>query len=259
VSARGDAVYALAHGFDGKRTLRYFVADRAGFQPVGWSLLPTDDNNEPAIYLQPEALLSHTGEHRVALETPAEHLSFVGPTLRHDPSDDPFVRNGGPTHLLVEDANHQHTWLWSGGAMRYAPKKGPIASHWAAPWRPTDTVDWLTPARAVLEIATVEVGGCVRWAEFDARDPEQHLRDRTAFATHPAGYSAVCLVAPGALVAVTTSNEVHWLRAIGSQLTVSASSTVGVPARVVALAARPDPNEVVAVLADGAAVQLRRP
>ncbi len=40
---------------------------------------------------------------------------------------------------------------------------------------------------------------------------------------------------------------------------MTASVAVGVPARVVALAARPDAGEVVAILADGHAVRLRRP
>ena len=83
----------------------------------------------------------------------------------------------------------------------------------------------------------------------------------TATLTHPDGFLAACLIAAGTVAAVTGRNEVHWLRVPGGPKFVpwAPPRKLVVPARAVALVARPHANEVVAVLEDGLAVRVPKP
>jgi hypothetical protein len=125
-------------------------------------------------------------------------------------------------------------------------------------WTPAGVVDWLTPAAGVLEIAAVDGDGGVHWGRYDGRDPGRS-ESGWAFDSGPLRYSVACLVAPGVVAAVTTGNDICWLRVAGTKLAAAASTPIGGPARVVGLTARPDPSELAVVLADGSGLRVRRP
>ncbi len=256
-SARGEVIYGVTVGADEKWRLHCYTAQRSGrFRSMGQYAL---DYNENDIYIQP-LVPFRGGNYRVAFVTSGDSLSFIGPHIQPGPAV-PFLDNRWPMHLLVE-ANDGYTWCWS---ERYISCWGPGGLEgepdvWgrSVPWvpAPARAVDWLTPAPGTLEIAGVDSGGWVRWETFDTRNLSRTIGDH--FAIHPSGYSVVCLVAPGLLAAATTGNEVHWLQVGPGVLIAVASARIGVPSRVFALAARPDANEVVAVLQDGSAILLRR-
>jgi hypothetical protein len=260
-SIRGEMVYAVARGADDNWRLRAFTADRTGaYLATTQYTLPTDESDEPEFYLQPTAAF-HAGEHRATVVTPVEAFTFVGPYLQHAPADgviDAVLDAGRPVRLLAE-AGDGYSWIWAGTVLRCrSPGDEPTHHNWHITWVPASNVDWITPAPGVLDIVAVDGGGDVCWIQFDARDPSRPTGS-SAFACQPLGYSVACLIAPGVVGAVTSGNEVHWLRVVGNKLTVTASTRIGVPGRVVALAARPQANELAAVLADGYAIRLQRP
>lgn len=254
-SARGELVFAVARGADEKWRLRAFAADRVGtFRATTQYTLPTEGADDPAIFLQPAAVF-RGGEHRVAVATPLDHLNFAGPYLQQEPRE--LLIEGCPVHLLV-DTNDGHTWYWAGGFVSYRRTgEVPTVPGWHLSCKPTARVDWLTPASGILELATVDDSRSIHWSEYDTRFPTGP-HERAAFASHPKGYAAVCLIAPRVLAAVTTDNQICWLRASAGEMTTTATRKLDLPARVVALAARPDANEVIAVLADGHAVRIHR-
>jgi hypothetical protein len=255
VSARGEVVFAVALGADDKWRIRAFTAPWSGeFWPTTQYVLSTGGGDNPAIYLQPAAVF-RGGEHRVAVSTPVEHYRFAGPYLQTDTFQPP--EPGAPVRLLVDTADG-HSWSWLGESVRHRGPDEGAADRWHVPWMATERVDSLTPAPGVLEIVAVDVGGRLHWAEFDARNPKQ-LHHRSAFATHPKGYATACLVAPGVVAAATNENEVRWFNVAGGKLIVSVARPIRHPARVFALAPRPDASEVAAILADGHALRVGRP
>jgi tetratricopeptide (TPR) repeat protein len=253
-SARGEVIYGVTVGADEKWRLHCYTAQRSGrFRSMGQYAL---DYNENDIYIQ-SLVPFRGGNYRVAVVTNEDHLSFVGPHVQPGAVNS-FLEGDRPVRLLVE-ANDGFTWCWAGGSISCGRTQSPdetVWSRWTMPWMPAGAVDWLTPAPGTLEVVGVDSGGWVRWETFAARTSPRTIGDH--FAIHPSGYSVVCLVAPGLLAAATTGNEVHWLRVGPGVLIVVASARVGVPSRVFALSARPDANEVVAVLQDGSAILLRR-
>ncbi|HEY1186004.1 MAG TPA: hypothetical protein VGE74_00040, partial [Gemmata sp.] len=254
-SADGAVVYALTVGADGVSRLRCFAAHGDGFRGTTQYTLPTDQDAEPAAYLQPVAPL-RAGEHRLTVATPGANFAFAGPYLQFDPMG-AFVRSGWPVCLLAE-TNNGHMWSWAGGSVWWRGPTGAPPLQWNAPWDQTAPVAWSAPAPAVLEVTGVDAHGRVHWAEFDARNPEAPCT-RYATAAHPNDYVTACLVGPGVVAAVTTRNEVNWLRVTeGRGLTISSTIVARGRARVVALAPRPDEKEVLAILADGGGVRLRR-
>ena len=257
-SADGDVIYAVTHAPSGQWQLRCYAAEGGGpFRPTGQHDLQLEDGNEPAIYLQPVAHV-RGGKRRITVVTDAAASTFLGTYLQFRPVD---LDRRDNTPDLVVDSGDGHCWyLANGNVLNYKSDGGPPSAAGPARWTPTpaSAADWLTPAPGVLEVTAVDADGRVRWAEFDARDAEQP-RTRSAFAAHPNGFIAACLVEPGVVAAATGTNEVQWIRVGGSGATLWASVSVGLPARIVALVARPDAGEVVAVLADGGALRLRRP
>ncbi|MBP3954683.1 hypothetical protein J8F10_05220 [Gemmata sp. G18] len=255
-SARGDVIYAVTNGADGKWRLRCFAADRGGtFRPTTQYTLPTGESTDPTIYLQSAATF-RAGEHRIAVSTPVENLAFAGPYLQSDPTA-LFIGDELPVRLLARFADGG-VWCWAGTGIWYRPDSDAPVCLWKAPAIPGAEIDWLTPAPSVLEVVTVDRGGYLCWAEFDARD-ENQPRTRSSFAEHPTGVTVACLVAPSTIAAATNTNEIHWLRVAGNQLIVSASVTLSVPSCVVSLTARPDSNEVIVIFADGGGCRVRRP
>ena len=254
-SARGELVYAVVHGTDGNWSLRCYAADRAGaFRAWAQHPLEVHDAEKSEIYLQAEAVFCES-EYRIVAATPARTYIFVGPRLRIEESHD--VPSDAPVHF-VADAGSGRLWKWEGNRVSLELDDETLQHMSFGPLTPTGPVSWRTPGTAVLEVALIDTEGCVRWAQLDARDRERY-RDRNASATCLHGYTTVTFVAPDTLVAVTRANEVHWLHVTSERITVRASVTVSVPVHVFALAAQPDPDEVVAILADGGAVRLRRP
>lgn len=256
-SRDGGVVYALALGADGALRLRCFVADRGGaFRATTQYTLPTVEGADPAAYLQPAAVF-RADDYRITVATPGANFAFAGPYLQFDPAGR-FVTSGWPVCLLAETAD-DYAWSWEGGFVWMRPPGDRPPERWVEQWTQVGPLDWLAPAPAVLEVAGVDVRGHLRWAEFDARNDEA-ANCRTSFAIHPNGYVAACLVAPGVVAAVTTRNEVIWLRAAaGDSMPVLSTVSVGGRWRVLALARRPDERDVIAVLADGGGVRLRRP
>jgi tetratricopeptide (TPR) repeat protein len=259
---QGQMVYALnanRRGF----LLRCFAAERAGSFALTAEVRESGDfAADSEWYLQPSATF-RDGDYRVTLVTPERRVTYVGRHLLSQPTD-PFVDDGSPrTRLLVEAGG---TWYWASGSVWYRPPGGedrPVG-HWFAPWSPSvhadsplaqSAVDWITPESGVLEVAGVDAIGRVHWAEFDGRDPDNR-RSRANSAAHPGGYVAACLVGPRSVAAVTRGNEVHWLRATGTTLDRSRAAKLGIPSPAVALVARSEPVEVIAILADGYAVRL---
>jgi len=176
-----------------------------------------------------------------------------------------FLPDGrGTTHLLARAT--ACTWDWDDRFVRFLPGPGfNVTDRWVATWTPavppdssmaTAPVDWIAPAYRVLEVAGVDAEGNLYWSEFDGRNPEVR-QSRTATRTHPDGFRAVCLVAPGAVMAATGRNEVSRFRVTGMELQrTSGPVTVSMPSRVVFLASRLRANGVVAITEDGSAVTI---
>ncbi len=254
-SARGDVIYAITTSTDGTWRLRCFAADRGGtFRPTTQYTLATNESAGFSVYLQAAATF-HAGEHRVVVSTPEEHLAFVGPYLQSDLMN-PFIGDDGTVHLLVETGDGG-IWCWEGQRIWHRSSTDPTLCLWNAP-AVGSHVDWLAPTPSVLEIAMAASTGQVCWAEFDAHDTKKG-QNRSAFTAPSTFYRAACLVAPNTIVAAADPNEVHWLRVAGNQLIVSATVTLSIPTVVVSLIARPDPNEVVAILSDGGGCRIQRP
>jgi hypothetical protein len=120
-------------------------------------------------------------------------------------------------------------------------------------------VDWFAHSAGSLEVAGVDTDGILHWADFFDRPGSPSPPVQSASDTQMDWYVAACLMAPRHVVAVNRRNELRWLRVDGSKLKVTAARPLNVPARVVALVARPPAGEVMAVLADGSAVRVPRP
>ncbi len=172
-SAHGDVVYAVLHGGDGKWRLRCYATDRAdAFRPTTQCVLATGDDAAPEVYLQPTVTF-RDGKHRVVVATPVECHTFAGPYLQPEPADDPPTIYDQRVLLRV-DASDGRTWWWAGDCVYWgAPGGGPVASGWDAPWTPGGPVDCLAYRPGVMQVAGVDNAGCVRWADFDIRAPEQ--------------------------------------------------------------------------------------
>jgi hypothetical protein len=268
VSAPGGVVYALHYESDSDSLLlRCFLAPgRSGsFRPMGSVRLGADEHGAHA-YLQPTPSI-RGGEYTVTLASP-RRTTYRGPHLLPQPPDLFWADGGYPTHLLVDDDNC--AWEWAGRSITCRAERGSSGdAGWPVPWVPglpegcslaAPRVDWITPTRRVLEITGVEDHGALYWSEFDARGNEPH-RSKTVSAAHPDRFLAACLIAPGAVAAVTGQNEVHWLRVSGGPRfrAWAPPRRLAVPARAVALVSRPHANEVVAVLDDGSAVRVPKP
>jgi tetratricopeptide (TPR) repeat protein len=256
VSERAEVVGAVVSDPDWSSRLAAFADNGAGgYRRTAVCVLPGDQGEGADVYLSPAAT-TRNGHVRITAVAAGERVTFGGPYLS-PVATEPFPE-GGPVHLLVETADG-YEWQWAGPAVRCrGPGADPNAHGWHVSWVPAGGPDWLAPEAGVLEVAAVDVGGNLRWARYDGRDPSRSGWSG-GFAEHPKGYATACLVAPGVVAAATTGNEVRWLRAAGTKLTVTASVAVREPGRIVRLAARPDPHELAAVLADGLGLRVRRP
>ncbi|MBY0457007.1 MAG: hypothetical protein K2V38_06700, partial [Gemmataceae bacterium] len=258
-TARGEVVYAVTSRPNGTWLLRAFVVLPDGnYQPTVQVTLPTGGVENPPVYLQPEPPF-RAGEFRLTVAARDERLGLAGPYLLAD-TDPMFEGGDGPARLLVETADGWR-WMWTGGMVVCRAPDDRLETRWPAPCVPASPVDWLTPAPGVLQVAAVTALGGLIWHEFNGTRPQGRPEGRGAGTGPPerGDYQTACLCEPGLVAASTTRNEVHWLRAAGRELTAVGTVTVRVPSRVFALVARPTAGEVVAVLADGSAVRVRRP
>jgi hypothetical protein len=259
----GRTVFVL-YG-DGKDTLlRCFTSSGAGpFESMGQALIPVTTDGRDRLYLQPSAGMCN-GEPVVTLATPAGRTTYQTLYLLPEPPREFLPDGRGTTHLLARAT--ACTWDWDDRFVRFLPGPGfNVTDRWVATWTPavppdssmaTAPVDWIAPAYRVLEVAGVDAEGNLYWSEFDGRNPEVR-QSRTATRTHPDGFRAVCLVAPGAVMAATGRNEVSRFRVTGMELQrTSGPVTVSMPSRVVFLASRLRANGVVAITEDGSAVTI---
>ncbi|MBA4187712.1 MAG: hypothetical protein C0467_06795 [Planctomycetaceae bacterium] len=258
VSPTGDIVY-LFHKGDVRARLQCFTADRADSFSRQRALSYALDAETEASYLQPSASF-HDNDHQVTVATPGERRTFIGPHLRSS-SEESTATDVFETFLLVE-SQEGRMWDWNSWFVRWWKRASENTNDLICQWSPTSwqpkrgTVDWIASV-AHLEVTSIDRESNIRWATFDATDPESP-RSRSACSTQ-SEYVAACLTGPGAVAAVTSLNEVQWLRVAGQSLEVVARVSLDLPTAVVALVARPTQNEVVAILADGYAVRLTRP
>jgi tetratricopeptide (TPR) repeat protein len=228
---------------------------QVGFSEVagrpGWQILPfVDDGPEGPVV----TVVGQIGCYQY-------HGLYLQPTS--------FDAGIGETTHLVADAGDGGWWQWVGRMVALRPT--PIAAdlvRWTVPWlpgRPIGTslancpVDWLIPARSVLEVCGLVAEGTLYWSRFDALDPDAPTT-RTRTRTHPDRFLAACLVTPGVVAAATGRNEVLWYRESGDGLLPHGPPIrLGVPARAVALVAPARSGRLIVVLEDGSAVQLFRP
>jgi tetratricopeptide (TPR) repeat protein len=264
---RGRIVSVLrAEGSD--VILRCFAAHHSdAFHSHGVRWIEDPELGAETWYLQPSASLQDD-EPVMTLAGPAGRTFFYGRYLRTKPPER-FLPDGRDTHLLVVGADGC-AWDWDERFMRCLPSSpgaGPTC-RWLPAWRPAipagspllvKPIDWLAPAPRVLEVTGLDSEGILHWSEFDARDPDNR-ECRTVSTAHPDCYLAACLMAPGKVAAVTGQNEVHWLEASAARLKPwAASRRLSVPARAVALAARPPAHELLVILEDGSVVRLPWP
>lgn len=271
VDATGRVVYVLNTQPDHGHVLRCFMAGPSGaFLPMSRHSLGAPVHESGQWYVQQLAGPGE-GQSLVVVASPEGRHVFRGPDLQPEPPG-PFRLGGSwPTHLLALDGEDT-IWDWVAERVmrcRSAGHESETVGRWAVPWvpgrpegstLPEPRVDWITPVRRVLEVAGVDQDGALYWSEFDARVPDSP-RSKTVTETHPDGFLAACLVGPGAVAAVTGQNELRWLRVTGGAKfrTWALPRKLAVPARAVALVARPHANEVVAVLDDGSAVRVPKP
>jgi tetratricopeptide (TPR) repeat protein len=259
----GRVVYVLYE--DGEDTvLRCFASTGPGsFASMGQKLIPVPADGRDGLYLQPSAGTAG-GEPVVTLTIPPVRISYRTLYLLDEPPRGFLFEGRVVTHLLARAADC--AWDWDDLFVRCLTGGGPSATgRWVANWTPavppdsplvTAAVDWIAPASRVLEVAGVDREGNLYWSEFNGRGFEAG-QSRTATVPHPDGFRAVCLVAPGTVMAATGRNEVSRFRVSGTELRrTSGPVTVSTPARVVFLARRPRANGVVAVTEDGSAVTI---
>jgi hypothetical protein len=270
VDATGRVVYVLNTQPDNGHVLRCFMSGPSGaFLPMSRHLLGQPVHESGQWYVQQLAGPGE-GQSLVVVASPGGRLVFRGPNLLPEPPG-PFRLGGSwPTHLLALDGEDT-IWDWVAERVlrcRSAGHEAETIGRWAVPWvpgrpegstLPEPRVDWITPVGRVLEVAGVDQDGALYWSEFDARAADSP-KSKTVTETHPDRFLAACLVGPGAVAAVTGQNELRWLRVAGTKFRAWAlPRRLAVPARAVALVARPHANEVVAVLDDGSAVRVPRP
>ncbi|HEY1377018.1 MAG TPA: hypothetical protein VGF55_09495, partial [Gemmataceae bacterium] len=171
---------------------------------------------------------------------------------------------------LIVAARGGH-WAWAGKAIeisRAEPPRGTFT--YFLGWRPdvpggsplrAPPVDWLCPEPGVIELAGLTGDGEVYWSRVkivpDGSEPNR-LAAETACLTASNGgnYRAVALVAPGRVVAVTAANDVVWSRVAGRVEPSALPQRLPVPARAVAVLARPAAGDVAVVFEDGTAVRV---
>jgi hypothetical protein len=260
----GEVLYSL-HREDAELTLRclrfkppeYAHRSQHTFSSVGngheWTLHPTTE---------------HRGEHSVRLTNRGRRLEFAGWHMRGLPPIDlePIDQR---THLLLGPTPTER-WDWTDTTMQhFSSATVDRACQFVVPWQPrvpsgnsllTKHIDWVTPLTGVLEVVGLDAVGNVYWSEFDGRDPTSP-KSRTAVAAHADSYRAACVVVPGLLAAVTARNEIHWLRVSSGTTCVrwATPRSLPFPSHAVAIASRPQSNEVIVILEDGTAVRVPRP
>ncbi|OWK46342.1 hypothetical protein [Fimbriiglobus ruber] len=266
----GTVVYLLLSDED-SLILRCSTATDAGaFEPKGSVISVYDHEYHANCYLQPSVTTSPQGGYDVTLATPSWRKRFVGPNLVYLGDAGAFTEATDTNCHLLAITGGGIAWVW-GGSMVYCRTGADvreIIGVWAPSWTPSvpedsplasGGLDWLTPDPQILEVVGTNAEGNLYWSEFDGRNPND-WRMRTATAAGPDHFLAACLLAPGLVAAASRQNEIHWLRPSATALKPFASPTsLGIPARAVALVARPHTNEVVAVLEDGTAVRVPRP
>lgn len=262
VAPDGDTLYVLYSDGDGT-TLRCFESASPGLI-VTMGLADQGVAPDEPLYIQPSCS-AWAGEPVVTLCVRSQRVSYRGHYLLAGTPRE--YAAGGEHTCLLASGHGGETWDWNEGFLWYRPGSPPSGPpvRLVAPWLPgvpegsplvVPPLDWVTPAPGILEAVGVDREGAMYWSEFDARDPARR-QSRTATATHPHGYRAACLTAPGSVVAVTGQNEVLRFAAVGSVLKLrGAARRVDLPARAVFLAARRPANELVVVLDDGTAVRL---
>jgi tetratricopeptide (TPR) repeat protein len=247
--------------------LRCYRSGEPGpFEPAGVLTLGTVEE-DPGWHLLPFVDDGPAGP-TVTVAGPAGRRRFRGLFLRPDIEND--LAPGRNTTYLLVNGPVDSMWEWADRLVWMWPVS-PWAGkevRWSVPWVPgrppgnplaACPVDWLTPGRAVLEVTGLDREGALYWTRFDGRDADTPLT-RTRTRTHPDGFVAACLVAPGGVAAVTARNEVYSFRETGDGLEPSAAPVVlHVPSRVVALASRAGAAELLVVFEDGSAVRVARP
>ncbi|HUR55592.1 MAG TPA: hypothetical protein VMZ71_15760, partial [Gemmataceae bacterium] len=192
------------------------------------------------------------GEFRVWVTALGRRFRYDGWHMREN-SLTTIVEDPQRTHLLL-GPDPDDFWDWADTTVRYHPIT-PEDCQFVVPWQPrvpsgssllAKPIDWVTPLTGVLEVAGLDAVGNVYWSEFDGRDP-MNPKSRTAIASHPDSYRAVCIVASGLIAAVTAKNEIHWLRVTIGNVCVRWSNPrlLPFPSRAVALLSRPQSNEVI--------------
>jgi tetratricopeptide (TPR) repeat protein len=240
--------------------LRCFVQHHGRFTPDGqrslaraesWSLWVSDTAG-PGV---PDVVVSSSEAEYWLASTNLREEEVRPATGRHPP-------------YLTVDRPHGR-WQWDDKFLRLLADDGrTVVRRWVPPWSPdvpagsslvTPVLDWATPAGRVLESVGVDRKGRLHWSEWDGRDGGASGEQRASLG-HDEPFLAACLVAPGLVAAATAGGRVFWLRATGRGFAEWAPpTTLAVPARPVALVARPHAHEVAAILDDGSAVRLPRP
>jgi hypothetical protein len=264
----GGVVYVLTTD-EGEFRVRCLAAGRSGsFQAMGqkeW--VEGRDPVDGGWYLEPSASFGQ-GDYQVTVAGPGGRLRLSGWYLRTG-YPDRYLSDGRNTHLLVR-GGETRAWDWDDRLVRLLATDSGVRVHcrWVPHWTPgvpagnplaAPAPGWITPVPGVLEVVGIDLDGVLHWSEFDGRDAEDP-GSRSASASHPDGYRAACLTAPGAVAAVTGQNEVHWLRVSGGGFKPwAAAKKLHVPTRVAAVVSRPQANEVIVLLEDASAVRVPRP
>ena len=195
--------------------------------------------------------------------TLTESLRYDVPVLRSGTTK-PLPNSGYRTWFVNENGGAM--WVWDEVFLNFSRRAIGLNLCHSMPWVPGSfhsedfsrpPVSCLTPEPGRLELTGVDQHGVAHWSQLNC--DHRTLTGHHARGSCPDGYAVCCFLAPGHVVAVTTTGSVVKLRASGSRL-VNESGTVAQidhPNRAVFAAYQPAVNEVVVVFADGVMARVK--
>jgi tetratricopeptide (TPR) repeat protein len=218
------------------------------------------DGGFPTQYLMPTIA---TFDLRARVVDLSESRTYFIPGLRKFTTKQ--VPNSGCRTRFVA-ANSVSEWVWDEVFANYSMPKEELNLSHSMPWVPCAShdhaltqppVSWLAPEPSRLELAGVDQHGVAHWSQLNCC--QRTLTGLHARGSCPEGYAACCFVAPGHVVAVTTTGTVVKLLASGNNLVKEGEpvARIGHASRAVFAAYQPAVREVVVVFSDGVMARVK--
>lgn len=257
--ARGQVVVTMHFDGDNCQLRCHCVTTKGRFQ---YSTERVIQSGEEAAQLLPVVRGDRDDFHVDAIDNDLL-THFRGPNLIPEPDNLWASRSNRPNHLLLMEA--AGVWRWSGRRIELADDNQRKRMRLTLGWEPCvpdgsplslPRIEWLNPESGVLEITGISQDGSVNWAKIRVADDRLEPELAALVLGDGDHFRASALIAPGRIAAVSSSNDLHWLRVAGGRFEFFATGQrLLYPSRVAALLARPGAGVLIAIFDDGMATQ----